>query len=355
MSNFQRIKTAVNDQSNQLKNRKKMAQISSAATKRMHVLEGTHTDICQESDVIADQCRVVGSQEEEFQFMIGTSGKSIERELNGGGGDDDDDELDFYDPSEGLVAYTSNGDVIGGSSNILLDLESVTGIRKQVAFDDRRLMRIDFEDKNSLMARHMLSPKDSPDRSAFHRLKFKGAAMNLALTKFAVANRDNLHTVRMEYRAMQQKLAILYRDLCTSRSSDISTVGTLINAWMEKNVVNTADWPCRPASRIDPRLTIFGNMIARYFLQLEVTAFVSTCHQTIFQVVVNALDSYRHALSLHSNTLLSGKHASSKSFTLNQLIDQMIPDTVTTYVRMTKQAGFTDGDMNDTIEVCEEI
>ena len=79
-----------------------------------------------------------------------------------------------------------------------------------VAFDSSGLGRAEFEDANSLIARQLLCPTDSPDRSDFHALRFEGSRMQKILDQHVASSQDTRAQNRRNYVDKQQLMSKRY-------------------------------------------------------------------------------------------------------------------------------------------------
>ena len=81
----------------------------------------------------------------------------------------------------------------------------------------------------------------------------------------------------------------------------------------------------------------------------------STSHKEMFKVFVFRLDAYRRSFDLHSNFILAGAGATSKSYILECLEKCSIPDTTQAVSHQTSKANAIDGNQNDMIRLYHEM
>ena len=223
------------------------------------------------------------------------------------------------------------------------------------AFDGACLGRFEFEDQNSLIARQLLSPTDSPDRSDFHALRFEGAQMQKVFDAYVAETTDDLERVRSNYRDKQEILIRRYEDLCCSSTSKISMVGQKLNGWFAAKT-GAERWLGGDRKLIDPSLSTFGNQQAVRMMRLESAAYVCTTHLTMLIILIGSLDVFRHELgTLKFNMLFAGPASTSKSFMLKLLQKCRLADTVVDSGEDSNRACVVDTDQNYLINIDEEV
>ncbi len=224
-----------------------------------------------------------------------------------------------------------------------------------VDFDGSCLGRFEFEDQNSLIARQLLSPTDSPDRSDFHALRFEGARLQKIFDAYVATTDDDRERIHSNYRDKQEIMIRRYEDMCGSSKSKISMVGKKLNAWFAAKT-GAERWLGGNRKLIDPSLSTFGNQQAVRMMRLESTAYVCTTHLTMLTILIGSLCVYRHQLdTLYFNVLLAGPAATSKSFMLKLLQKCRLGDTVVDAGEDSGRAGVIDTDKNDLVNIDEEV
>lgn len=143
-----------------------------------------------------------------------------------------------------------------------------------------------------------------------------------------------------------------FKARCWTNESDISSMGHLIRTWG-----NRPEHRNRTIShkKSDPRLSVFGNMIIRDMLYLDVFCAVSSQHERILLSMYAMLDAYRQTMDLHMNIINTGDAGTSKSYTFDILEQASIPKTVTIVSHETTRSHNIDEDTNDTIICMHEI
>jgi len=222
-------------------------------------------------------------------------------------------------------------------------------------FDSLTLLREDFEDSHSLMHQHLLAETDNPDRSSFHRLRFRGARLRSEFNKLAASGTLSRDELLLRRRAMQYDLLRGYGDMCMTSTSQISRVGRLLNGWYEARVREDRPWLGHDLPKIDGSLSTLANMVARRLLRFEAGMYMANMHDMALALSFGSLDAYRHALKLHWNAVLSGDRATSKSFTIDLLSWLRVAGTVITEGNKTDKADNTDVDANDEIRIKHEL
>jgi hypothetical protein len=112
---------------------------------------------------------------------------------------------------------------------------------------------------------------------------------------------------------------------------------------------------CSPGYTYDRELSVFGNLVVRRISGFEHFLQVSTVHRELFLIKIYGLDAYRRHFGLHSNFILAGQGASSKSFMLDCTVKCSIDKTVQTVTHQTAKANAIDDDQNDTVTLFHEL
>lgn len=223
-----------------------------------------------------------------------------------------------------------------------------------LAYDSTFLAQEDFEDLNSLEARRLLSPTDSPDRSAFHRIRFEGACLRNVLIENATSGKYTTAELRHQYTEIQRTLITRYEDQCGRSSSDISDAGKKLNEWFS-GLPEEERWLGQVRPIVFENLSIFGNLIARYLLRYENAKFVSVAHSQALLFHLGSRDAYNHdTRDVKFNGVIRGPASVSKSFILTLMVELSVPDTITEGMEATTNSAFIDYDKNDVIVICEE-
>ena len=105
----------------------------------------------------------------------------------------------------------------------------------------------------------------------------------------------------------------------------------------------------------DAKLSTFANFMIQKMQAFEDLLQVSTAHRQLLILYIARLDAYRRAFGLHSNALLTGAGASSKSFVLEVIEKLSIPDTTINITHQTSKADTIEDDQNDMINIYHEM
>jgi len=196
---------------------------------------------------------------------------------------------------------------------------------------------------------------DHPSRSAFHAVRVQG----LELTQMLITDyekgmsEDYLRTAYLEKQALQFSA---YEDRCMRSSSDVSSVGKIINEWYEDRVRNGLDFVGGNHPHVYANLSTFGNMYTRWLNRLESAKFISSTHQIILHILLSSRGVFKHKFNqMLSNYCLHGPAESGKSKVLVTVADMSIPNTVEVGMDMTGNADKIDYDRNDIIRYTEEV
>lgn len=245
---------------------------------------------------------------------------------------------------------------IGGSTpaRIKQMIESTLPTDDLEAFDSRALQRENFEDATTLQAQNLLNSTDNPEVSSFHFMIFRGAKLRSEFMGMAQSGRCSREELRRQYLGRQQVLFREYNDSCMSDRSDISTPGKIMNAWYRRRAVSGKTWIGHNTPKVDGTLSIMGNVMIRRSARLESAMFVANAHPIAVTILFGSLDAYRHDLNLHFNMILSGTHATGKSFVMTLLTMLRVPKTVTIEGNATTKSNYVDSYHNDEIKVTHE-
>ena len=141
---------------------------------------------------------------------------------------------------------------------------------------------------------------------------------------------------------------------CLNADAQISDQGKVIIAYIE-NLDRIKDEMPQPLNCAIEDLSVFATSVCRSYLFFENLFMVSTQHMSLYMSLMGRLDAYRYEHTLHWNGLQSGDGATSKSFTLDQMVVCSIPGTIDQLTRQTMQADAVDGDRDDQITVFDEF
>jgi len=297
----------------------------------------------------------------------------------GGGGGDEDMTLEeralLEEELRGLERaideqgeHEDGGDGGGGEAvdvpqgQHLMSADGVRRLDELDRFDAGELEAESYEGVDTLASKSMLYPTDSPERSAFHAVRYAGAQRRDDLNALAsgegalplgmAATRPMLREV---YEELSRQQVVAYGEQCSMHISDISFTGKMLAGWYNARKEAGRPWLGVDAPLLDESLSLFGNWVAGMTNGIENNQFASSCHAEVLLLWLGSLDAYRHSFGdLHFAALLYGDNSTSKSFQLKCVQDMLVRKTVFEMGRQTKASQYTDDDHNDEITVSEE-
>lgn len=155
-------------------------------------------------------------------------------------------------------------------------------------------------------------------------------------------------------RIHQEYLVKEMQSRCLNADAEISLPGKAIIAWIN-NLSKIQDEMPLAINCVIEDLSVFATSVCRSYLFFENLFMVSTQHMSLYMTLMGSLDAYRHSHTLHWNGLQAGAFATSKSFTLDEMVSCRIPGTVDQLTRQTMMAEAVDGDRDDQIVVYDEF
>ena len=136
---------------------------------------------------------------------------------------------------------------------------------------------------------------------------------------------------------------------CWTPDAHISVPGAAMLNWFQYVKPKSQAW------RMEIKgMSVFANRVIRMFQQMEHYLMVSTQHRSVYLALHARYDAYRYSRNLHLNLFWTGEGATSKSFVLDTMKNNSIPNTVEQLTYQTAKADAVDGDRDDQIVVYHE-
>ena len=136
---------------------------------------------------------------------------------------------------------------------------------------------------------------------------------------------------------------------CWSPDAHISVPGAAMLTWFQYTKPKSQIWRMEVCN-----MSVFANRVIRMFQQMEHYLMVSTQHRSVYLALHARYDAYRYSRNLHLNLFWTGEGATSKSFVLDTMKNNSIPNTVEQLTYQTAKADAVDGDRDDQIAVFHE-
>lgn len=124
-----------------------------------------------------------------------------------------------------------------------------------------------------------------------------------------------------------------------------------------KNVLQTKKHFFIPPSKMVKNLSLFANMMARKFVQLDRVCKLWTAHTLLCTLFYGTMDHSRFGRDLHFNAILAGPNQTSKTYTLENCLQGilLVPNTADLVSHSTTHSRNVDVSLNDVVKLVSEM